>query len=105
MLHTPKASFLLRSRRHRIKLPTEAGVNTNQSRQPAQGQFAAAGAFAEKSTNKIRGLCFPGAADGPRFVNGPLTGSLYSIGDTVRQRGNLLFILTFHHHADQRLGT
>jgi len=26
-------------------------VNTNQSRQPAQGQFAAAGAFAEKNAN------------------------------------------------------
>ncbi|WP_157079264.1 MULTISPECIES: hypothetical protein [Serratia] len=33
------------------KLPTEAGVNTNQSRQSAQGQFAAAGAFAEKNAN------------------------------------------------------
>jgi hypothetical protein len=26
-------------------------VNTNQSRQPTQGQFAAAGAFAEKNAN------------------------------------------------------
>ncbi|WP_392587311.1 hypothetical protein AB3M75_22695 [Serratia ureilytica] len=39
------------SSRRFYKLPTEAGVNTNQSRQPAQGQFAAVGAFAEKNAN------------------------------------------------------
>jgi hypothetical protein len=34
-------------------------VNTNQSRQPAQGQFAAAGAFAEKNANnRLSGLSF-----------------------------------------------
>jgi hypothetical protein len=33
-----------------LKQPTEAGVNTNQSRQSAQGQFAATDAFAEKNS-------------------------------------------------------
>lgn len=105
MLHTPKASFLERSRRRCIKLPTEAGVNTNQSRQTAQGQFAAASAFAEKNANKIHELCYPGAENDPRLANYPLTDSLHRIGDTVRQGGNLLFILTFHHHADQGFST
>jgi hypothetical protein len=33
-----------------LKQPTEAGVNTNQSHQSAQGQFATADAFAEKNS-------------------------------------------------------
>ena len=28
----------------------------------------------------------------------------YRIGNAVRQRGDLRFVLAFHHHADQRLG-
>jgi hypothetical protein len=54
MLLTPDAS-ITKSRRV-IKQPTEAGVNTNQSCQATQGQFAATDAFAEKNIKKRRNL-------------------------------------------------
>ncbi|WP_154666857.1 hypothetical protein [Chania multitudinisentens] len=38
------------------KQPTEAGVNTNQSRQTTQGQFAATDAFAEKNIKNWHNL-------------------------------------------------
>ncbi|WP_346082933.1 hypothetical protein [Gibbsiella dentisursi] len=56
----PKASHQ-KSRRF-YQLPTEAGVNTNQSGQSAQGQFAAASAFAEKNAKKVSLAAWPTAA-------------------------------------------
>ena len=85
-----------------LKQPTEAGVNTNQSHQSAQGQFATADAFAEKNSKSRANREITQALTAYLRKNSVLTCQLDRIGDTVRQRDNLLFIFAFHHHADQR---
>jgi hypothetical protein len=72
MLLTPDASKLKKAWRV-SKQPTEAGVNTNQSRLSAQGQFAATGAFAEKnSKNRANQPLTPTLSHRERELNAPI---------------------------------
>lgn len=87
-----------------LKQPTEAGVNTNQSRQSVQGQFATTDAFAEKNSKSRVNRLITQALTTYLRKNSGLTCQLDRIGDTVRQGDNLLLIFTFHHDADQRFG-
>ncbi len=87
-----------------LKQPTEAGVNTNQSHQSAQGQFATADAFAEKNSKSRANREITQALTAYLRKNSVLTCQLDRIGNTVRHVFHLLLIrITFNHHADQRL--
>lgn len=84
--------------------PDEAGVNTNQSEWPSQGQFQLIVSTAEKNSKTAATEQNKG---GKHRLFRHLTGlcGFNSIRNSMRKLGNLRFVFTFYHHTNQRLGT
>ncbi|EFO0289091.1 hypothetical protein D0Y88_13200 [Escherichia coli] len=92
MLQPIKREFLI--------FPTEAGVNTNQSECPSQGQFYRIVSTAEKNSKTD---VFAEKKGDNRRLFSQLSNALngfYCIGDAVCKFSHLRFVFAFHHHAN-----
>ncbi|EFO0996387.1 hypothetical protein DX038_00510 [Escherichia albertii] len=92
MLQPIKRDFLI--------FPTEAGVNTNQSEWPSQGQFYCIVSTAEKNS-KID-ILIKGKGDNRRLFNqlAIILNRFYCICDTMRKFSHLRFVFAFYHYTN-----
>ncbi|MNC13009.1 hypothetical protein D3C75_607410 [compost metagenome] len=79
--------------------PDEAGVNTNQSEWPSQGQFQHIVSTAEKNS-KTAGIVQNKGGKHRLFSHLTHLCRFDGIRNTVRKLGDLRFVFTFHHYAD-----